>query len=155
MELFSQQDPALRESLNTYVNQRWRQLYELEKEWGERALKYLMLTNSGGAIATLSFLGASSQTINLLGAKISLFLFVLGVFLVGVSTAKIFHNMSHLFKLWKEDVENYQSDEITWEQLQEQDKNRVVNSFLDFAIPYASFGCFIGGSISGALSVFL
>lgn len=114
-----------------------------------------MLTNSGGAIATLSFLGASSQTINLSGAKISLFLFVLGVFLAGVSTAKTFHNMSHLFKLWKEDVENYQSDEITWEQLQEQDKNRAINSFLDFAIPYASFGCFIGGSTSGALSVFL
>ena len=54
MELFSKQDAAVRHSLNGHITQRWVQLYELEKEWGERALKYLLLTNSGGAIATLS-----------------------------------------------------------------------------------------------------
>jgi len=85
---FSKQDPAIRQSLNGQIKQRWGQLYELEKEWGERALKYLILTNSGGAIATLSFLGASPSAINMRGAKTFLFLFVLGVFLVGVSTAK-------------------------------------------------------------------
>jgi hypothetical protein len=155
MELFSKQDPAIRQSLNGQINQRWGQLYELEKEWGERALKYLILTNSGGTIATLSFLGASPSAINMRGAKISLFLFVLGVFLVGVSTAKTFHHMSGLFKAWKEDVDNYFSDKITWEHLQEQDNNRAVEDFWDYAIPYLSFGCFIGGSISGAVSLFL
>lgn len=155
MDLFSKQDPAVRQSLNGHINQRWGQLYELEKEWGERALKYLLLTNSGGAIATLGFLGASPAAINMLGAKISLFLFVLGVFLVGVSTAKTFHHMSSLFKAYKEDVEHYYSDKITWAHLHEQDKNRTVEDFWDYAIPYSSFGCFIGGSISGALSLFL
>ena len=40
-----------------YINERWSQLYELEKEWGKEAIKYLMLTNAGGAVATLSFIG--------------------------------------------------------------------------------------------------
>jgi hypothetical protein len=31
------------------------------KKSGEKALKYLLLTNSGGAIATLSFLGAATK----------------------------------------------------------------------------------------------
>lgn len=155
MALFSKQDPAVRQSLNAHINQRWGQLYELEKEWGERALKYLMLTNSGGAIATMGFLGASPAAINMLGAKISLFLFVLGVFLVGVSTARIFHQMSRLFSAWKVDVKHYQADKITWEHLQEQDNNRSVDDFWDYAIPYTSFACFIGGSISGAVSLFL
>lgn len=155
MELFSKQDPAVRQSLNGHINQRWSQLYELEKEWGERALKYLLLTNSGGAITTLGFLGASPAAINMLGAKISLFLFVFGVFLVGVSTAKTFHYMSRLFKAWKVDVDHYYADKITWEHLQEQDKNRSVEDFLDYAIPYTAFGCFITGSISGALSLFM
>lgn len=155
MALFSTQDPAVRQSLNAHINQRWGQLYELEKEWGERALKYLMLTNSGGAIATISFLGASPAAINMLGAKISLFLFVLGVFLVGVATARTFHQMSGLFSAWKIDVEHYYADKITWEHLQEQDNSRSVDDFLDYAIPYASFACFIGGSISGAVSLFL
>ncbi|MBV5287204.1 MAG: hypothetical protein JZU45_14075 [Methyloversatilis discipulorum] len=155
MELFSKQDPAVRQSLNAHINQRWGQLYELEKEWGERALRYLLLTNSGGAIATLGFLGGSPTAINMLGAKISLFLFVLGVFLVGVSTAKTFHHMSHLFKTWKADVDHYYSDKITWEYLQEEDTKRAVEDFWDYAIPYASFGCFIAGSVSGAISLFV
>ncbi len=155
MELFSKQDPAVRESLNSHINQRWGQLYELEKEWGERALKYLLLTNSGGAIATLGFLGASPEAINMLGAKISLFLFVLGVFLVGVTTAKTFHHMSGIFKAWKADVDHYYSDKINWEHLHQQDKTRAVEDFWDYAIPYLSFGCFVGGSISGAFSLFI
>lgn len=155
MELFSKQDPAVRQSLNSHINQRWGQLYELEKEWGERALKYLLLTNSGGAIATLGFLGASPAAINMLGAKISLFFFVLGVFLVGVSTAKTFHYMSHLFETWKADVNHYYSDKITWEHLQEEDKKRAAEDFWDYAIPYTSFGCFIAGSVSGAISLFV
>ena len=155
MELFSKQDPAIRQSLNAHINQRWGQLYELEKEWGERALKYLLLTNSGGAIATLGFLGASPAAINMLGAKISLFLFVLGVFLVGVSTAKTFHHMSRLFKAWKVDVDHYYSDKITWEYLHDEDKKRAVEDFWDYAIPYTSFACFIVGSVSGAISLFV
>ena len=155
MELFSKQDPAVRQSLNGHINQRWGQLYKLEKEWAERALKYLMLTNSGGAIVTMGFLGASPTAINMLGAKISLFLFVLGIFLVGISTAKTFHHMSSLFKAWKQDVDHYYSDKITWEHMQEQDKNRAVEDYWDYVIPYSSFGCFIGGSISGAFSLFL
>jgi hypothetical protein len=155
MELFSKQDPAVRQSLNANINQRWGQLYELEKEWGERALKYLLLTNSGGAIATLSFLGASPAAINMVGAKISLFLFVFGVFLVGVSTAKTFHHMSGLFKAWKSDADHYYSDKITWEHLQAEDKKRAVEDFWDYAIPYTSFGCFIAGSVSGAVSLFV
>ena len=41
------------------INQRWKQLYELEKEWADKATKYLFLTNSGGSIAVLSYMGAA------------------------------------------------------------------------------------------------
>jgi hypothetical protein len=155
MELFSKQEPALRQALEAHINQRWKQLYGLEKEWGERALKYLLLTNSGGAITTLGFLGASPGAINLLGAKVSLFLFVLGVFLVGVSTAKQFHHMARLFEAWKTDVGHYHADDITWEDLHARDNARAIADLWDYAIPYSAFGCFIGGSISGAISLFL
>ena len=153
--LFSKQDPSVRQSLDVHINQRWRQLYELEKEWGERVLRYLLLTNAGGAIATLGFLGGYPTAIKMLGVKISLVLFVLGVFLVGVSTAKLFHDMSHLFKSYKSDVEHYYADKITWGHLREEDKKRAVEDFWDYAIPYSAFSCFIGGSISGAISLFM
>lgn len=154
MELFSKQDPTVRESLNSHINQRWKQLYELEKEWGERALRYLLMTNSGGAVATLSFLGASKGAINLLGAKVSLALFIVGIFLVGVSTAKTFHHMSGLFKNFKNDIDHYYADKITWNHLHDEDKERAVEDIWDYITPYASFGCFITGCISGALALF-
>jgi hypothetical protein len=153
MPLFSQQDPSTRQALGSHIRQRWAQLYELEKEWAERALKYLLLTNAGGAIATLSFLGAAPGAIGMMGAKIALSLFVLGVVLVGVSTAKTFHHMSSIFETWKTDVESYYADAITWRHLQDEDRKRAVTHWLDYAIPYASFACFIIGCIAGAWSL--
>jgi hypothetical protein len=35
------------------------QLNALTKEWTDKAISYLMLTNAGGAVAVLSFMGAS------------------------------------------------------------------------------------------------
>jgi len=154
LDKFSKQKPALMKSRNDYIGIRWSQLYELEKEWGEKAVRYLLLTNSGGAIATLSFLGTSEETANLIGAKIALFLFVLGIFLVGVSTAKTFHHMSSLFKAWKNNVDRFYGDEISWNDIIADDKRRAVVKWWDYAIPYASLACFILGCISGAISLF-
>jgi hypothetical protein len=154
MKKFSQMDSAARDRLSSHVNQRWRQLYELEKEWGERALKFLFLTNSGGAIATLSFLGAYDGALNLIGTKVALFFFVFGVLLAGIATAKTFHHMSHLLKEYKQEVSQFYDDQVTWEYLTETDSNRAKASVWDYAIPYASLACFMGGNVAGAIALF-
>lgn len=155
MENFSKLEPAVRDRLIGHIDRRWRQLYELEKEWGERAYKYLFLTNSGGAIAMLSFLGAYDKALNLVSTKIALFLFVVGVFLVGISTAKTFHYSSRLLKEYKLGAEEFYNDKVSWDHLIEEDEKRVNVSFMDYAIPYASFACFVGGSIAGAIALFV
>lgn len=150
MTHFSKQNPITRQSLDTHINQRWTQLYQLEKESAERVLKYLLLTNSGGAIATLSFLGAAPAAIGVLGAQIALCFFLTGVVFVGIITAKTFHHMSNLFKRWKTDVANYHADAITWTHLQAEDKKRAVSDWWDYVISYGSFCCFMSGCIAGA-----
>lgn len=152
MVLYSQLDQATKEFLNEHINRRWGQLYELEKDWGERALKYLFLTNSGGAIATLSFLGAAGLING--GAKLALLLFVLGLVFTGIAIAKTFHHMSSLLKAYKQGVEDFQSDKITWIVLVDSDKVRAVATWLDYVIPYSSFFCFIAGSAAGAYALF-
>ena len=154
MAKLSEVDPGTRETLLNHINRRWGQLYDLEKEWGEKANRYLLLTNAGGAIATLSFLGASSQALNRPSAKVALLFFVVGVVLVGIGTAKQFHHMSGLFKAYKQDVERYFADRITWEHLNYQDRARAKPDFIDYAVPYTSFGCFIGGCVAGAIALF-
>jgi hypothetical protein len=124
------------------------------KKSGEKALKYLLLTNSGGAIATLSFLGAATKVPTGMGTKFALFLFVLGLILAGVSTAKTFHHMSNLFKNYKKSVEDFYSEKITWSALSEADKERADTNCFDYIIPYLSFFCFIAGSGIGAYALF-
>lgn len=41
-----------------YANERWRQLYGLQNDWGTEGIKYLFLVNSGAAVAMLAFLGS-------------------------------------------------------------------------------------------------
>lgn len=153
MQPFSAQDSSARQILASQINQRWGQLYELEKDWGEKALKYLLLTNSGGAIATLSFLGASPTALGIVGAKIALSLFLVGLVLVGAAIAKTFHHMSNLLRQWKSDVESYYSDKIAWQHLQDEDRKRSVTDVWDYILPYGAFFCFIGGCIVGAYSL--
>lgn len=153
MALYTQLDSATKDIFNTHINRRWGQLYELEKEWGERALKYLFFTNSGGAIATLSFLGAAKELTGA-GTKAALLLFVLGIVFAGISTAKTFHHMSGLLKQYKQGVEDFYADKITWVALTDADKSRAVATWLDYAIPYLSFFCFIFGSSAGAFALF-
>jgi hypothetical protein len=64
VDRYSDLDPEKREHVYAYINRRWGQLYQLDREWGQRGLNYLMLTNSGGAVAILSFLGASEGSVS-------------------------------------------------------------------------------------------
>jgi len=146
---FSETPPALRKWQFDYINTRWRQLYELERVAGQTALQYLFLTNAGGAATTLAFIGAIGADKIVYSAKLSLACYVLGVILSGVGRARQFHYMSGLFKHWKNLVAGYFSDENTYEEMIAADDKKAVMSLFDYLISYASFGCFIFGSIVG------
>jgi len=150
----SELKPAIRKEYLEHITNRWRQLYTLRKEWGEKALKYLFLANAGGAIATLSFLGASVQNLNLIGAKTALLSFLIGIFLAGIHIAKQFHFVNSLFTSYQKNVKALYKDEITWEELTDEDQKRSAPDLLDYAFPYASFISFIAGCIAGGLALF-
>ena len=136
-----------------HIDRRWKQLYELERETGLTALQYLFLTNSGGAAATLAFIGAIGITKIGVGAKCSLALFVLGIILSGISRAKHYHHMSKVFKNWKALVQDYYDNRKSWEIITALDKQIAVGGFWDYAIPYGSFACFIIGSLIGFIAL--
>jgi hypothetical protein len=138
-----------------YVDTRWDQLLRLVEETELRALKYLTLTNAGGAVATLSFLGASEAVRKLLLPKISLGFFVFGLFAVGVLAALSAHKMAFLFREWKTTANKYTSDEITWGSLLADDSARVEKGrcFI-ITVAYMAFACFMAGSIVGLWALF-
>jgi len=61
MAKYSESNEPDKKVFREFISQRWFQLYNLDKDWAERALKYLLLTNAGGAIATMSFIGVTSH----------------------------------------------------------------------------------------------
>jgi hypothetical protein len=153
-ELFSNQSLPTQNILVGRINERWRQLHALEREWAERAVQYLFLTNAGGAIATLSFLGASEKAFNRTGLKCSSALFVGGLILVGFVVAKTYYHMSGLFKHYRRAVDSYFHDQITWRDMNRHDARRSEDKFVGHVLPWAAFLFFALGCIVGGYSLF-
>ena len=131
------------------VNQRWSQLYHLQKEWSDKAINFLFLTNSGGAIAMLGFIGAT-QHVHFL-VVLGLGIMLLGLIFVGILIAHVYHQMTRLFDAWRNEVKGYFQNKITWEKLNKDDELRSKDSILNLCLAYISLLCFIIGITLGIL----
>jgi hypothetical protein len=80
--------------------------------------------------------------------------FALGVFLVGVITARALHGISRLYDGWRADVGRYFDDQFEWGELRARDEKRLGKEGVEYALGYGSFGCFIVGSAFGFFSFF-
>ena len=67
---------------------------------GDQARKYLVLTNGGGAVALLVFMGNNPAVRNAYVFRPSLALFVLGVICVGLVAAFDYHSRADAFRVW-------------------------------------------------------
>ena len=154
MESFTKLTSEQQAQFIARVNTRWGQLHALEKEWGEKVYKYLLLTNSGGAIATLSFLGTSSKALDMVSARWALLAFVVGVLLTGVALAHRYHRFAGLFWDYRADANKYFKDKLPWETLVEQDNDRSnKRGGWALILPYACLSAFWIGCIMGGVSL--
>jgi len=150
----SANNQELQKFRHEYINRRWSQLHALEKESAERAIKYLLLTNSGGAVAVLSFMGSSEKARASLCVWFALLLFGIGVILVGIYNAWFYHRVSGLFESWKKDANNFYAGKVNWDFLTEEDDKRSAPSKFGYIIGYSSFIAFIAGCVLGIISLF-
>lgn len=153
MKYSDTEQPLLGERLK-YITDRWTQLNHLTKDISDRAIAYLTLTNAGGAVAMLSFLGANRDLRDLLPPKLALGSFVLGIVFVGVLHARMFHHVENIFANWRKAVRIYYDDQIDWEDMTATDDNLSYNTRLEYLAGYISFGCFIVGVVIGVCGLF-
>lgn len=144
------------QSRSDYVSARWEQLYELQKDAGDDAIKYLFTVNSGGAIGTLAYIGAISKNTEVIPqlVKFSILSFFIGIILVGIHKAYSAHYNESLFSKYQKLTADYHNSKISYEQLCSFDDENVGDSIIPYAIAYASFGMFILGCFLGAQGVF-
>ncbi len=150
----NQETPEQRAHRVEHINRRWKQLYDLEKERAENAIKYLLLTNSGGAVAVLSFMGASEKARILVGPKLALLCFVIGIVSIGVFNIIQYYHIAKLFVMWKKDSEKYFENPSEWKKLIDDDTKRSKTSIWSHVVGHLSFLMFISGCIFGAISLF-
>ena len=144
---YSQVEPDEKNRNIGYINQRLAQLVRLEEEAELRGLKYLLFTNSGGAIAVASFLSSiKDETNGHTGLVWALVIFLLGLGLSGVLVAYSFHFMKGLLGNWRKDYKDYFDDKIDWQDLISRDENRWEGQTIYIWIGYGSFACFLLGS---------
>ena len=116
----------------------------------DHARKYLTLTNGGGAVALLAFMGNSAAVRAAASARLSLALFVFGLIAVGVLSAADHHMNRAGFLKWVQETGRFFHNEIDYEDLY---------AALNFAsrhtgkasivAGYFAFACFILGGVIG------
>ena len=143
---------------NDYISSRWSQLYELEKEWGTLAVKYIILLNSGGAVATLGFIGSAGAANVPQQAKWALLFFVFGIVLGGTIIAHANHTIPARFNNWRTGVKKYRASKSDkrFDELLQLDENALDydDEGMDQTLGHVSFACFIIGCIVGAVGLF-
>ncbi|MDQ8207009.1 hypothetical protein QEH52_05790 [Coraliomargarita sp. SDUM461003] len=143
-----------REREGKYISKRWEQLYHLEEQWGKEAIKYLMFLNSGGAVATLSFVGALGPENVGWQAKAALGLFAAGIILAGTLVAFAYLSCSALFAGWTSDYKKYLNEDLTYEQMDQRDEERIPDPEIEKNLGIGSFILFILGIGIGAFGLF-
>jgi hypothetical protein len=112
------------------------------------------MTNAGGAVAMLSFIGAAESVRNAPWSKIVLGLFLLGLILVGIVKAHSYHHVADIYNHWKKASGDYFGDKIVWEYLTQKDDEVSAPKKLPYVLAYGAFACFIGGVTYGMFSFF-
>lgn len=139
-----------------YIDKRFDQLAKFAGDSVDHTTRYLFLTNSGGAVAVLSFLGASKAVRQMTCPKIALGSFALGVILTGILLAVRYYRTDNLLQRWRADVIKFLASKLDWEDLIENDNKRILNWTVraQEIIGWLAFGCFIVGAAIGTLQFF-
>ena len=139
-----------------YIDTRESYLSRLLMLWIDRVLRYLFLTNAGGAIAVLGFMGASENIRGMLGPKCALSFFVIGLVLLGILSAYQLHHSAELYTQWRRSLQQHLTGRMTWQELVEGDEERsyVMTGYFGYLLGYGSFLCFCTGSAIGLVLFF-
>lgn len=148
--------PDFEEVTKKFITDTWNNFYNNYQKYVERALTFLFAVNAGGAVATLSFMGASESIRKLPHPRIALLFFAIGIILVGFLIASAYHRYLNILSHWNKKTEEFYKNTIDWEQLGKFDESRLskVANILQYILAYGAFASFILGLIFGGMALF-
>ena len=144
----------IRQQRFAFLSRRWAQLNGLVGESTEKAMRFLTVTNAGGAVATLSFMGGSENVRAMIGPRVALCCFAIGIIVTGILIALQLHQIESLFTKYKHDSGEYLGGSMGWDTLCARDEERCAPKIINYVAGYTAFTLFIVGCIAGAISLF-
>ena len=125
MTLWSAIPEPQQKVLHQWADGRYELLRRMAEDSAVRLVRYLVLTNSGGAISIISFMGASDSVRDSVYAKFALALFVIGLILIGIAMTQLTISNDKNYTELVKDQERMYRDEISWKQFTENDNSRI------------------------------
>ncbi len=132
----------------TYIEERWEGLNRLTEEYSTQATRYLFFSNSGGAVAVLSYLGAVEGKPIIPNLKLALGCFTLGVILCLITILCLLHRFDNLLKNWSKGVQSFYSNESHYSDLIKGDNDKSSKIPIAWFTGYTSFLLFLIGIFS-------
>jgi hypothetical protein len=133
------------------IGMRFNGIVTIWNYWIEHCVKYISFTNAGGIIAILTFMNSRSIT-SLSWCGLALLLFVIGLILVGITIAYMFHRMKNNYDEMITYAEKFYGGNIKWGEFKEKaDKASKFNKPALF-FGWFSASCFFAGLIIGIIS---
>jgi hypothetical protein len=114
---FLAQDPVARGRVIEELRVHAETLRSIQRSAAERAEKYLVLTNGGGVVTCLSFMGAFPGLREKPTVWIVLGFFVAGVILCGILAAINYHTSDSQLRGWIQDTNRFLKGEIDAEDI--------------------------------------
>jgi len=145
-DTMSQEDLTIRDR---YIKELWGQLSSLHLVTVNKTHTYLFTTNAGAAAGLLAYMGAKKGPFPM-SLSIGLFVFFIGILLVGWLHERSYHKFSRLIKTLNANAKDFYSklnDEAWLKLIEQHEKLSNEGNWID-GIAYASWACFFLGSAS-------
>lgn len=136
------------------MDKRWGELHAHEINAIDKMIQFLFLTNAGGAVAVLSFIGASYKHIDNINVVLSLSSFSLGVITVGLLHFLRLRYFNRLFLSWRRDTGLFVQDKLHWETMIENDSKRAYKEGHLYLTGVAIGAFFLCGVEFGVFALF-
>jgi len=114
--------------------------------------KYLILANSGGILATLTYLQSLTNTAPSTYIKTSITLFVIGLILISVALFWVYYRAWDIDNKYRQEMSRFYTNDISIIELRRRDNERTKSDKVEYVLAVLSFLSFVVAIISGAVN---
>ena len=131
-----------------HITTRWVGLQGSVRAAFSRVVNYLFLLNTGGTVASLTYLAAHPSTPAI---AVSMWLFIAGIILITIHAAWDYYRCEIRFRRYRSNVTLFLEDKMDWEVLLDRDEQALKGDWIGHALGWASGVAFCVGALVGAM----